>query len=95
MTYSFYKKADGIIISYDVTDKESYDNIKNWIDSINTHADKTAARILIGNKIDLENDRKITKEMGQSLASTYGINYFETSAKANIGLEDAFCDIFE
>jgi len=48
----------------------------------------------VGNKIDKEN-RVITKEQGELLGSTYGIKYYECSAKANIGLEDAFVEIFE
>ena len=59
LTFSFYKKADGIIISYDVTDQRTYDGVKNWIESINQHAEKSAARILVGNKID-RTDRVVT-----------------------------------
>ena len=51
---AFYKNADGIIISYDVTDRKTFESIKTWVDSIDTHGKKTAARILVGNKIDLE-----------------------------------------
>ena len=54
LTHSFYKNADGIIISYDVTDKKTFESIKTWVDSIDTHGKKQAARILVGNKIDLE-----------------------------------------
>ena len=61
LTYSFYRKADGVIISFDVTDVKTFESVKNWIDSINTHADQSAARVLVGNKIDLEDDRKVTK----------------------------------
>ena len=62
LTYSFYKKADGVIMAFDTTDTKSFDNIKNWVDSINQHAEKGVPKILVGNKIDLEDDRIITKE---------------------------------
>ena len=65
LTQSFYKKADGVIISYDVTDESTFENVRNWVESLNTHAQKHIARILVGNKIDLVNDRKVTKEMGE------------------------------
>ena len=68
LTQSFYKKADGVIISYDVTDEATFDNVRNWVESLNSHAQIHTARILVGNKIDLENERKVTKEMGQQLA---------------------------
>ena len=57
LTQAFYRKADGVIISFDVTERQSFKNVENWVESINMHADKNAARILVGNKIDLEDDR--------------------------------------
>ena len=57
LTQAFYRKADGVIISFDVTERQSFKNVENWVESINMHADKSAARILVGNKIDLEDDR--------------------------------------
>ena len=86
LTQSFYKKADGVIISYDVTDESTFENVRNWVESLNAHAQIHCARILVGNKIDLVNDRKVTKEMGDQLAKQYGINHHETSAKMNEGL---------
>ena len=54
ITYSFYKKADGIIISFDVTDERSFKNISNWIESIKQYADPNIPRVLVGNKIDIQ-----------------------------------------
>ena len=65
LTQSFYKKADGVIISYDVTDESTFENVRNWVESLNAHAQIHTARILVGNKIDLENERKVTKENGE------------------------------
>ena len=62
LTHAFYKNADGIIISYDVTTRSSFESIKSWVDSIETHGKKNAARIMVGNKIDL--DRQVPKEDG-------------------------------
>ena len=59
LTYSFYKKADGIIIAFDVTDNKTFENIQNWIDSINLHADGGIPRILVGNKVDIPDERKV------------------------------------
>ena len=95
LTQSFYRKADGVIITFDVTEKASFQNVKTWVESINTHANKTAARVLVGNKIDLVGERKVSKKEAEDLAKTFGITFFETSAKANIGLQEAFEEIFE
>ena len=62
LTYSFYKKADGIIIAFDVTDYKTFDNIKNWVESINNHANGEVPRVMVGNKVDLESERKISSE---------------------------------
>ena len=95
LTQSFYRKADGVIISFDLTEKPSFNNVRNWVESLNTHADKNAARVLVGNKIDLVDDRQVTQQEAQALADQYGIHYHETSAKANQGLTEVFEDIFE
>ena len=57
LTQSFYRKADGVVISFDVTDRHSFDSVRNWVESINAHASGTAARVLVGNKIDLVDER--------------------------------------
>ena len=62
LTQAFYRKADGVIISFDVTEKPSFDNVKSWVESLNIHGDKNAARVLVGNKIDLEDDRQVTPQ---------------------------------
>jgi small GTP-binding protein len=62
ITYSFYKQANGVIITFDVTNQLSFSNIKTWLESINTHADPNIVKILVGNKIDLEDDRKVSTE---------------------------------
>ena len=95
LTQSFYRKADGILVAFDLTDKTTFNTLHNWMDSINTHADKNVPRVLVGNKIDLEDDRQVSKEEADAIANQYGINYYETSAKANIGLQATFEDIFE
>ena len=60
ITTSFYKKADGIIIVYDVTDRKTFQGVETWIESIKQNASEKSARILVGNKIDLEDKRVIS-----------------------------------
>ena len=57
MTKTMYRKVDGIIITYDVTQQVTFDGVANWIESINETAAEDVKKILVGNKIDLEDDR--------------------------------------
>ena len=83
------KKAHGIIIMYDITNKSSFDSIPNIIKNIKEEKGNDFPMILIGNKIDLEQDREIKKEEGKDLASKNGIEFFEISNKEGINVQEA------
>ena len=87
ITKTYYSGAMGIIVAYDCTRPESFDNIKSWIEMIKLHANENIAIALIGNKCDLS-DIKIPEEMGQKLGEEIGISFFPTSAKNNIGVNE-------
>ena len=78
---SYYRGAHGILLLYDVTDKESFKNLSNWLIEIEKNASKNILRILIGNKCDFEDKRVITQAQGKEFADTYGLKFIETSAK--------------
>ena len=82
----------GILLVYDVNDKTSFQNIRNWMRQIKQHASSNVNSILIANKADLK-DRVISTEEGRALAEEFGIEYFETSAKDDINVDDAFRNI--
>lgn len=90
ITSSYYKEINAIIIVFDVTNKNSYDSIKNWIDSINMFAPKNINLILVGNKIDLNNIRVIDKIDAEYMALDLDSIYIETSAKDNINIDKLF-----
>lgn len=79
-TLEYYKNANGFIVMYDITNEKSFDNIKNLIASIYTHNDNPVM-MLIGNKTDLENERKISFDKGKDLAKIYNISFMEICAK--------------
>ena len=83
------KKAHGIIIMYDITNKSSFDSIPDIIKNIKEEKGDDFPMILIGNKKDLEQDREIKKEEGEDLASKNGIEYFEISNKEGINIQEA------
>mmetsp|Transcript_43299 Transcript_43299/g.82615 ORF Transcript_43299/g.82615 Transcript_43299/m.82615 type:complete len:209 (-) Transcript_43299:111-737(-) len=93
ITTAYYRGAMGILLVYDVTDEASFNNIRNWISNIEQHASESVHKILIGNKCDMESKRVVPKAKGQQLADEFGIHFFETSAKANINVENAFFSI--
>ena len=83
LTKSFFHNAQGIMVVYDVTNSETYQNIKYWTQSIKTYMGNEIAKIaviIIGNKID-SNEREVNKNEAEAFCSELGYPYFETSAK--------------
>jgi len=93
ITTAYYKGAMGILLVYDVTDEQSFQNIRNWIRNIEQHAADNVDKILIGNKCDMITEKVVETTRGQSLADEYGLKFFETSAKSNINVQQAFTAI--
>ena len=87
---SYYRGAHGILLLYDVTDKDSFKNLSNWLIEIEKNANKNVLKVVIGNKTDLENRRVITYNQGKEFADTYGLKFLETSAKKNLNVNEAF-----
>mmetsp|Transcript_15475 Transcript_15475/g.30564 ORF Transcript_15475/g.30564 Transcript_15475/m.30564 type:complete len:214 (-) Transcript_15475:126-767(-) len=93
ITTAYYRGAMGILLVYDVTDEQSFNNIRNWIRQIQQHAADNVNKILIGNKCDMLEKKVIETARGQALADEFGIKFFETSAKNNHNVEKAFFEI--
>ena len=92
ITTSYYKGAQGIVIVYDVSDANSFEHVKSWMNDIERFAKEGVFKILVGNKCDLIEQRQVSKEMGKQLADSYGIPFIETSAKNNENIEKLFID---
>ena len=95
ITKNYYKKANGIILIYDITNKKSYKNIREWINQIKEEAVSNVIIYLVGNKIDLEKERKVKTEEGEKLAEEYNCPFKETSAKEDININETFEDLVE
>ena len=95
ITKNYYRGANGIILVYDITNLQSFDNVKNWISQIREEASKNVIIYIAGNKIDNEGGRKVTTENGKKLAEEYGFPFYETSAKNDINIKETFDDIVE
>lgn len=91
ITQTYYKGSMGVILTFAVDDRDSFNNIENWMKQIKTQASENICKILVGNKSDVPSEkRKVTFEEGRKLAETYGIPFFETSAKEDQKISDAF-----
>jgi Ras-related protein Rab-1A len=90
ITKNYYKGAHGIILIYDVTNQSTFSNIKNWLSQIKENTTEKVKIIIVGNKIDDELLRKVSIEEGKKLSEENDITFFETSAKQNIRVADAF-----
>ncbi|KAF0740542.1 ras-related protein Rab-13-like [Aphis craccivora] len=86
----YYRGAIGLFIVYDVTDLNSLHNLEFWMKNIDDFAPSNVVRILIGNKCDLESNRKVSTEEGQLVAQHFGIPFFEVSSKNNLNVDDSF-----
>ncbi len=87
---SYFKGAHGILLIYDITARDSFKELENWLGEVERNATPQVLKILIGNKCDLEEDRDIKFEEGQAFANRNGMQFMETSAKANTNINEAF-----
>ena len=93
----YYQNADGVLLLFDVTAEDTFNNVSNWMQDVKDNSSKTIsnengkesdiALYLIGNKIDLPN-RQVTKEQAQEQAKSLGMKYFEVSCKMNINVPE-------
>ncbi|KAH9091272.1 hypothetical protein LEN26_018804 [Aphanomyces euteiches] len=90
ITNSYYRGAHGIMIVFDVTDMDSFTNVKQWLDEIDIHATDNVVKLLVGNKSDLTAKREVSTDAAADFAKTRGLDFVETSAKSASNVETAF-----
>ena len=90
---AYFKGAHGIILFYDISNRESFKNLKDRLDLINNSSSESPHIVLVGNKIDLEKERKITAEEGQEFAKNKGLLFFESSAKTGKNVDLIFMEL--
>ena len=88
ITRAYYRGAHGIVLVYDVTDKNTLENIGYWMDSIQKHASSSVEKILVANKVDLPG--RLESKHGEEIAKAHGVKYIETSAKTGSNVQAAF-----
>ncbi len=85
----YYKGSAGALCVFDLTNRESFEHVPNFLAEINTYSGKTIPVVLVGNKSDLSN-REVTREEAVTLAKKLGLFYLESSAKTGSGVTDCF-----
>ncbi|KAL8057945.1 hypothetical protein ABFX02_04G216800 [Erythranthe guttata] len=90
VTSAYYRGAVGALIVYDITRKATFENTKRWLEELNIHCDTAVAKMLVGNKSDLEEIREVSVEEGKSLAEEEGLFFIETSALESTNVMKAF-----
>ena len=93
LAMTYYRKAYGILLLFDVTKKSSFMACKNYLEEVRINSDKKCVIYLVGNKIDLVDERVITKEAAEEFAKNENIKYIETSAVKNMKVTEAFTSL--
>ena len=93
ITAVYYKGAKGALVVYDTTSKDSFDNIDKWMGEVKEKTTNDLKLMIIGNKIDLKEDREVTTEQAMEKAKSFGIPLMETSALDATNVKEAFFDL--
>ena len=90
VTSSYYKGSHGCFIVYDITSETSFENVEKWYEQAIAETGDKISIIIVGNKCDLENERKVSKEQGEEKAKNLKCAFFETSALSDINVDEIF-----
>ncbi|XP_052096276.1 ras-related protein Rab-43-like [Mytilus californianus] len=94
ITQSYYRSANGVILAYDITRRESYEDLPRWLEDVKRYAGGSIVQCLIGNKRDLENLREVNISEAKNFAQQHNmIDVIETSAKENTNVEQVFLEM--
>jgi len=90
ITNSYYRGSHGIVVVYDVTDRESFSRVRMWMQEVAKYAGPSTQKLLVGNKVDLVSKRVVTTDEGQMMADELEVHFLETSALNSHNVENAF-----
>ena len=93
ITNAYYKGAKGSLLVYDITNPKTFENIDRWLSDLKVNGDENISVVLLGNKSDLESDRKVSTQQGKEKAEFYKLAFMETSALNGNNIEKAFSEL--
>ncbi|KAF8953672.1 ras family-domain-containing protein [Flammula alnicola] len=95
ITSSYYRGAQGIILVYDVANRESFEALPRWYSELETYVSSSVVKILVGNKVDKEFSRQVPTAEAEKFAKRMSSLFIETSAKTSVGVKEAFQEVVE
>lgn len=96
LTSSYYRGAQGVILVYDVTQRSSFESLENWLGEVDRYATfPDCVKMLVGNKIDLDEQREVSRDEGMRMARAHGMLFIEASAKAAVRVGQAFEELVQ
>lgn len=95
ITKQYYRRAQGIIFVYDITNAPSFQHLAKWVSDVDEFVPDKVQRIMVGNKSDEELRRQVTREQGRKLAENYGMEFFESSASDSSNIIESFTRVTE
>lgn len=88
----YYKNAIGACVVFDVTSRDSFEKCQQWVKELNEKAGADIRIVIVGNKIDLD-DHQVSRDEANDYARGLGLQYYEVSAKQNMGVDELFKDL--
>eukprot|EP00979_Chaetoceros_neogracilis_P011824 scaffold2993_cov266-Chaetoceros_neogracile.AAC.5 len=98
LTSSYYRGAQGVVMVYDVTRRDSFENLEQWLKEVKLYSPNNGegvVKLLVGNKIDLKDDRKVSREEAEAWARSQGMLFLEASAKTRTGIKQCFMEVVQ
>ncbi|XP_053320941.1 EF-hand calcium-binding domain-containing protein 4B [Spea bombifrons] len=89
ITKQFFRKADGVIVMYDITSKDSFTAVRQWLSSVEEAAGENIPILLLGNKVDIEKEREVPCGLGEHLAKDYNFMFYESSASSGHNVKES------
>jgi Ras-related protein Rab-2A len=90
ITRSYYRAAAGAVLVYDITRRQTFDHLGEWLDEARINGNPNISVVIVGNKLDLHSERQVSTEEAKTWATDNGLLYLETSAKNGQGVFDTF-----
>ncbi|KAL1752541.1 small GTPase superfamily [Schizophyllum commune] len=90
LTNNFYRGAQGVVLVYDVCDRESFEALRQWYTDVKTRAPSETVKILVANKVDKSEGRQVSRDEGAAYATQMKSLYVEASAKTAVGVKEVF-----
>ncbi|KAF9311113.1 Ras- protein Rab-18 [Podila horticola] len=96
LTSSYYRGAQGVILVYDVSNRDSFNDLQTWFNELDTYcSSKEVVRMIVGNKVDKESSREVSRQEGQEFARKLQTLFVECSAKTKLGVQQAFDELVQ